>query len=155
MGIVTIHKTITFYECFGCVTIVKTIHYCILECACIVHVFWNVEFGRKFWKKTASMPSMPQSVITNTIFFRTSFFSHLLSILLDSIEDSRTYHYSLSDPCSSHLRYIGIQGSFLNLSFDNKLFGVQIKFYQKKVKLLCIIVPNHFIQKSLAIHHER
>ena len=37
-------KTITFYECFGCVTIVKTIYYYILECTRIVHVFCNVEF---------------------------------------------------------------------------------------------------------------
>ena len=40
----TIHKTNTFYECFGRVKIVKNIHYHILEFTRIVHVFWNIEF---------------------------------------------------------------------------------------------------------------
>ena len=62
----TIHKTITFYDFFGSVIIVKTIHYCIFECTHILHVFWNVEFRRKILGKTAFMPSMPQLVVTNT-----------------------------------------------------------------------------------------
>ena len=65
-GSVTIHKTITFYECFGRVTIFKTIHYRILECTRIVHVFWNVEFRNKHFEKSASVTSMPQLVVTNT-----------------------------------------------------------------------------------------
>ena len=74
-GSVTIHKTITFYECFGRVTIVKTIYYHILECTRILHVFWNVEFRRKKFGKTASMPLTAQLVVTNTesLFEQTSF----------------------------------------------------------------------------------
>ena len=56
---VTIHKTNTFYECFCCVTIDKTIHYRILECTRIAHVLWNVEFQNKHFENPASMPSMP------------------------------------------------------------------------------------------------
>ena len=70
-----IHKKIIFYECFGRVTIVKTIHYRILECTRVVHVFWNVEFRNKNFEKPASMPSMPQLVVTNTqSLFQTNFF---------------------------------------------------------------------------------
>ena len=47
------------YECFGCVTIVKTIHYRILECTRILHVFWNFELRYKHFEKPALMPSMP------------------------------------------------------------------------------------------------
>ena len=53
-------------ECFGCVTIVKTIHYRILECTRILHVFWNVELRYKHFEKPALMPSMPQLFVTNT-----------------------------------------------------------------------------------------
>ena len=65
-GIVRIHKTITFYECFGRITIFKTINYRILKCIRILHVFWNDEFQNKHFEKPASMPSMPQLVVTNT-----------------------------------------------------------------------------------------
>ena len=43
-------QKIIFNECFGRVTIIKTIHYRILECTRIVHVFWNLEFRRKHLK---------------------------------------------------------------------------------------------------------
>ena len=59
-GSVMIHKTITFWLCFGRVTIFKTIHSRILERTRIVTVFWNVEFRRERFRKTASMTLMPQ-----------------------------------------------------------------------------------------------
>ena len=63
---VTIHRTIKFYDYFGCVTIVKNIHYGILEYTRIVHVFSNVELWNKHLGKTVSIPLMPQLVVTNT-----------------------------------------------------------------------------------------
>ena len=42
----------SFYEYLGHVTIVKTIHYLILECTFIVHIFSNVEFRNKHFEIT-------------------------------------------------------------------------------------------------------
>ena len=61
-----VYNTITFYDFFVRVTIFKTIHYRILECTRIVQVFWNVELRSNHFEKPASIPSMPQLVVTNT-----------------------------------------------------------------------------------------
>ena len=65
-NLVMIHKIFIIYDFFGCVTIIKTIHYRILECTRILHVFWNVELRYKHFEKPALMPSMPQLFVTNT-----------------------------------------------------------------------------------------
>ena len=50
-GSAMIHKKFKIYECFGRVTIVKTIHYRILECTRFEHVFLNIEFQSKHFEK--------------------------------------------------------------------------------------------------------
>ena len=70
-----IHTKITFYGCFGRVSIVKNINYRILECTRIVHVFWNVEFLNKHFEKPR-IYAIYASIIRNQylITFLTNFF---------------------------------------------------------------------------------
>ena len=82
-----IHKTIDFYEYFGCVTIVKTIHYRILECTCIVQVSGNFEFTNKHFE-TNCINLIDASISCNQ-YFITFLNKRFLTYFIDTV---RVHH---------------------------------------------------------------